>query len=97
MVSGENFMIGYPSGWHTERIQCLVLDGFLSNYVKVESGVPQGAVLGPIMFLLCINNINVGISSLLRLFADDCVLYRIIESDQGQNCLQLDLNLTINV
>ena len=40
-----------------------------------------------------INDINVGISSSLRLFTDDCVLYRIIESDQDQKCLQLDLNM----
>ena len=46
----------------------------------------QGTVLGPIMYLLYINDINVGISSSLRLFADDCVLYRIIESDQDQKC-----------
>ena len=45
------------------------------------------------MFLLYINDINVGISSSLRLFADDYVLYRIIELDQDQNCLQSDLNL----
>ena len=45
------------------------------------------------LILLYINDINVGISSSLRLFADDCVLYRIIESDQDQNCLQLDLNM----
>ena len=71
-----------------QRTQHVVLDAFSSNYVKVESGVPQGTVLGPIMFLLYINDINVGISSLLRLFVDDCVLYRIIiESDQDQTCL----------
>ena len=38
--------------WLTQRTQRVVLDGFSSNYVKVESGVPQGTVLGPIMFLL---------------------------------------------
>ena len=67
--------------WLTQRTQCVVLDGFSSHYVKVTSShvVPQGTVLGPIMFLLYIN-INVGISSSLRLFVDDCVLYRIIES-----------------
>ena len=63
--------------WLMQKTQRVVLDGFSSNYVEGESGVPQGTVLGPIMFLLYINDINVGISSLLRLFADDCVLYRI--------------------
>ena len=76
-----------------QRTQRVVLDGFSSNYVKVESGVLQGTVLGPIMFLLYINDINVGISSLLRLFVDNCVLYRIIESDEDQKCLQSDLNM----
>jgi len=41
--------------WLTQRTQRVVLDGFTSNYVKVESGVPQGTVLGPIMFLLYIS------------------------------------------
>ena len=59
------------SNWLTQRTHCVVLDGFSSNYVKVASGVPQDIVLGPIMFLLYINDINVGISSSLRLFADD--------------------------
>ena len=58
--------------------------------MKVESGVLQGTVLGLLIFLLYI---NIGISSSWRLFADDCVLYRIFESDQDQNCLQSDLNL----
>ena len=82
--------LDWLSIWLTQRTQHVVLDGFSSNYVKVESGVLQGTVLGPIMFLL---DINVVISSSLRLFADDCVLYRIIESDRDQNCLQSDLSL----
>ena len=79
--------------WLTQRSQRVVLDNSLSNYVQVESGVPQGTVLGPIMFLLYINDINVKISSSLRLFADDCVLYRIIESNHDHNYLQSDLNV----
>ena len=79
--------------WLTQRSQRVVLDNSSSNYVQVESGVPQGTVLGPIMFLLYINDINVGISSSLRLFVDDCVLYRIIESNHDHNYLQSDLNV----
>ena len=56
------------------------------------SGVPQGTVLGPVMFLLYINNINNNISSSLRLFADDCVIYRIIKSEQDHLQLQQDLH-----
>ena len=55
----------------------------------------QGTVLGPLMFLLYINDIKCGISSLLKLFADDCILYRTINSHQDQLLLQHDLNLII--
>ena len=79
------------STWLTQRTQCVVLNGFSSNHLKVEFGVPQGTVLGCIMFLIYINDISVGISSSLRLFVDDCVLYRIIKSDQDHNYLQSDL------
>ena len=40
------------------------------------SGVPQGTVLGPLLFSLCINDISADIESEIRLFADDCVCYR---------------------
>ena len=43
------------------------------------SGVPQGMLLGPLMFLLYISDISTGITSSIRLFADDCVLYRVIK------------------
>ena len=56
------------------------------------SGVPQGTVLGPLMFLLYINDITKDINSPLRLFADDCLLYRVINSVEDINRLQEDLN-----
>ena len=61
--------------------------------VTVDSGVPQGTVLGPILFLLHINNLPSVISSTVRLFADDCLVYKEIKSRQDQNDLQKDLNL----
>ena len=58
---------------------------------QVSSGVPQGSVLGPLLFLIFINDLPNGISSQIRLFADDCVVYRAIKSDQDHRSLQSDL------
>ena len=75
------------------RKQRVVVDGIQSDLVTVDSGVPQGTVLGPILFLLHINDLPSVISSKVRLFADDCLVYREIKSRQDQNDLQKDLNL----
>ena len=49
----------------------------------VVSGVPQGTVLGPLLFSLHINDITADIESEIRLFADDCVCYREIKGQRG--------------
>ena len=56
-----------------KRKQCVVVDGVSSSLVDVESGVLQGTVLGPILFLLHINDLPSIVSSKVRLFADDCL------------------------
>jgi len=50
--------------------------GQLSDEVRVTSGVPQGSVLGPLLFLAYVNDIWRNMVSTIRLFADDCVIYR---------------------
>ena len=55
------------------------------------SGVPQGTVLGSLLFSLYINDIMVGIESEIRLFADDCVRYRQINSIEDTAKLQNDI------
>ena len=78
--------------WLTCRSQCVALDSKSSSFIPVLSGVPQGTVFGPLMFLLYINDIAKGINSPLLLFSDDCLLYRVINGVEDTNRLQEDLN-----
>ena len=64
------------SSWLSERSQKVVLDGQASDPVPVQSGAPKGSVLGPVLFLIFINDLPDNIRSSVRLFADDGVLYR---------------------
>ena len=78
-----------------ERLQQVLVDGCCSSPCKVSSGVPQGSVLGPVLFLLYINDIAEGICSHIKLFADDCLIYRTIQSSSDQHILQQDLNALV--
>jgi len=78
--------------WLTQHKQRVALNNAASNFVPVKSSVPQGTVLGPLMFLLYINDISTNINSLIHLFADDCIIYRIIDSEEDNNILHQDLN-----
>ena len=79
----------------TNRTQQIVVGGSYSSYSAVTSGVPQGSVLGPILFLLYINDITTNIHSQLCLFADDCLVYRLINSPADHQILQSDLDTLI--
>ena len=75
----------------TQRTMRVVLDGVASEPTTVDSGVPQGTVLGPILFLCHINDLPSTVSSQVRLFADDCLLYREINTFKDHLSLQKDL------
>ena len=75
-----------------DREQRVSISGDFSSWSKVKSGVPQGTILGPILFLCFINDISENIHSTIRLYADDCVLYRSIVTDNDTEILQSDLN-----
>ncbi len=77
----------------TMRSQEVLLEGSRSKPSHVVSGVPQGTVLGPLLFLLYINDLPDGLSSNVRLFADDCVLYRTVRDHHDTKMLQNDLNV----
>ena len=73
------------------RSQTVVVEGAKSNPIPVRSGVPQGSVLGPCLFLIYINDLSSRVSSLTRLFADDTILYRFVAAATDHNILQDDL------
>ena len=82
--------------WLTQRCQRVIVDGECSDFVHVHFEVPQGAVLGPLMFLLYVNYIGEGISSNIKLFADDCLLYKPVNSLEDAQALQSDLDLLVD-
>ena len=72
----------------------MVMDGKKIFFpFEVLSGVPQGIVLGPMLFFILINDIGESLNSNTNLFADDCKLYREIRSEEDSNSLQNDLNM----
>jgi len=80
----REFLVGLP-----QRIRG---GGQLSKEVKVTSGVPQGSVLGPLLFLLYVNDIWRNIELSIRLFADDYIIYRKITNKNDIEKLQKDLD-----
>ena len=74
------------------RKQRVSFRGHFSPWTMVTFGVPQGSLLGPVLFLAYINDITTGIRSSMRLFADDSKVYRIIYDENDEKQLQCDIN-----
>ena len=74
-----------------ERTQQVVINGSASIPIQVTSGVPQGTVLGPLFFLLYINDLPNNLTSNVHLFPDHCLLYLPVKSDNDTSLLQKDL------
>ena len=87
-----NSITDWIEQWLTDRRQRVVVDGEVSNWKSVLSGVPQGSVLGPILFLIYINDLDDSITSNVLKFADDTKRFRKVNTDGDKQHLQNDLD-----
>ena len=91
-ISGEIYKLlgNYLSG----RFQRVVLNGQTSSWRPILAGVPQGSILGPLFFLIYINDLSNELKSNAKLFADDTSLFTIvIDENESTNVLNNDLLL----
>ena len=73
-------LLSWLGSYLSNRRQRVTLPGTQSNWNYIHAGVPQGSILGPLLFLLYINDIVKDIKSNIRLFADDTSLFLVVEN-----------------
>ena len=75
-ISGD--LLELIKNFLSNRFQRVVLNGQTSEWEKITAGVPQGSILGLLFFLIYINDLTDGISSVVKLFADDTSLFSVV-------------------
>ena len=65
-----------------ERKQRVVLNGQVSTWKNINAGVPQGSILGPLLFLIYINDLTEGLTTNVKLFTDDTSLFSVVHNTQ---------------
>ena len=90
----DKYILRWIESYLFKRSQYVAVEGFDSSLLPVVSGVPQGSVLGPLLFITYINNVISVVSneSELNLFADDIVLFRVIKSAADYIHVQSDID-----
>lgn len=83
-------LLAWISSFLADHRQQVLLVGSTSEWVKETSGIPQGSILGHLLFIIDADDIPNNISSPTRLFADDCTIYHQVSSHQDCVALQDD-------
>jgi len=92
----ESKLLDWITQWLKNSVQRVCIKGIESDWLLVLSGVPQGSVLGPILFLIFINDLNFGIKSWILKFADDTKIFNRIKSTADATTLHEDLYTLIS-
>ena len=87
-----NSIVNWIEQWLKDRGQRVVVDGEVSSWKPVLSGVPQGSVLGTILFLIYINYLEEGVTGNILKFADDTKLFRKVKEIGDKQKLQDDID-----
>ena len=92
ILGAREKMLSWIESFLTSRTQSVVVNGVLSEPATVTSGVPQGSVIGPLLFLVLISDIDANIAlSFLSSFADDTRLSRAVAGVTDASALQTDM------
>ena len=87
-----SILVNWVKAFLSNRRQRVVIGNHSSDWKWVLSGVPQGSVLGPILFVIFINDLPLGVRSVCKMYADDCKLINIIKNSGDSLILQEDIN-----
>ena len=88
-------LLDWITAFLLDRRQRVVVQGSRSDWVPVSSGIPQGSVLGPVLFTIFVNDMPLEVSSCVKLFADDTKLYRRILGSECDDGLQADIDALV--
>ena len=90
-IGVQGKVLDWIAEWLRGRKQRVVINGEASEWEDVLSGVPQGSILGPLLFLIYINDLDIGIMSSILKFADDTKMYGRVGTKEGVDILRKDL------